>query len=339
MRFIKGDSLQHAIERFHNNDRASRHPGERALALRQLLRRFIDVCNAVAYAHSRGVLHRDLKPDNLMLGQYGETLVVDWGLAKPLGHRMGKTETGERTLLPHSPNDPAATQMGSAIGTPAYMSPEQAAGRLDELGTASDVYSLGATLYCLLTGKPPIEGRDAGLVLRRVQTGNFPPPSQVKPSVPAALEAICLKAMALQPGDLYVSARGFADDIERWLADEPVSACRETILERLGRWARRHRAWTQTGAVGLLFALVVSVTATIVVYQARLKSEERQRLLESAGQEILSLAAENKKLAAALGGVASAEERTKLESELRENADKLKSSSDVFIRAPNLIGD
>ena len=128
-------------------------PGQRALDLRQLLRRFVDVCNAVAYAHSRGVLHRDLKPGNVMVGPYGETLVVDWGLAKPIGRSETQCPRPETTLLPASGSGSAATLTGSALGTPAYMSPEQAVGDLDRLGPRSDVYSLGATLYCLLTGK------------------------------------------------------------------------------------------------------------------------------------------------------------------------------------------
>ena len=104
--------------------------------------------------------------------------------------------------------------MGSAIGTPQFMPPEQAAGRLDRLGAASDVYSLGATLYCLLAGKAPFEGRDVGAVLQKVQRGDFPPPRQVRPGVPAALEAVCLKAMALRPEDRYPSPRALADDIK-----------------------------------------------------------------------------------------------------------------------------
>src|SRR5262249_2284290 len=165
MRFIHGDNLKEAIRRFHEAESPSRDPGERRLALRQLLGRFIDVCNAVAYAHSRGVLHRDLKPGNIMLGRYGETLVVDWGLAKPIGSvRAPSVSEGleEPTLRPSSGSGMAVTQMGSAIGTPAYMSPEQAAGQLDKLGPASDIYSLGATLYALLTGQAPFRKGKGG---------------------------------------------------------------------------------------------------------------------------------------------------------------------------------
>ncbi len=176
MRFIKGDSLKEAIERFHVDEVLEHDVGRRSLELRRLLRRFTDVCNAIDYAHSRGVLHRDLKPGNIIVGKYGETLVVDWGLAKPLGRVEPGQGSGERTLVPSSASGSADTLPGSALGTPAYMSPEQACGHLDRLGPRLDVYSLGATLYCLLTGRPPSEGDDIGEVLRKVQRGEFPRP-------------------------------------------------------------------------------------------------------------------------------------------------------------------
>src|SRR5205807_4215300 len=130
MRLIKGESLEKAIGCFHEADKPGRGPSERSLALRELLRRFVDVCNAVAYAHSKGVLHRDLKPANIMLGPFGETLVADWGLAKLLGTPEGAaSESG--VLLPGA--SASSTQAGAVVGTPAYMSPEQAAGQNLEL--------------------------------------------------------------------------------------------------------------------------------------------------------------------------------------------------------------
>src|SRR5204863_8485572 len=158
MRFIRGDSLKQAIERFHKADRdGQRDPSQRTLELRKLLGRFIDVCYAIDYAHSRGVLHRDLKPGNIMLGKFGETLVVDWGLAKVQGHSEKiDALSSEAALQPASGSEVALTQMGSMVGTLAYMSPEQAQGRLDLLGPATDIFCLGATLYHLLAGQPPI---------------------------------------------------------------------------------------------------------------------------------------------------------------------------------------
>src|SRR5262249_107388 len=127
MRFIKGESLQEAIRRFHQTGADPRDPGERTLRLRDLLGRFVAVCNAVGYAHSRGVIHRDLKPANVMLGEYGETLVVDWGLARVLHQDEGE-ETTAAVPLPLSAGSESATQAGEMIGTPAYMAPEQARG-------------------------------------------------------------------------------------------------------------------------------------------------------------------------------------------------------------------
>ncbi len=271
MRFIKGDSLRQAIKDFHGADAAGRDPGRRALGLRQLLGRFLDACNAVAYAHSRGVLHRDLKPGNILLGPFGETLVVDWGLAKVVGRSDGSSDAGERTLMPPSASELAETQPGAPMGTPAYMSPEQAAGAVDRLGPASDVYSLGAILYHLLTGQAPFVDRDTDRVMRRVQRGDFPPPRSVAPGVPRALEAVCLKAMAREPEGRYPSPRALADDVERWLAGEPVSAWREPISTRAQRWVRRHRTLVTTAA-----AVVVLGVAGLAGFSAVLSGKNRE---------------------------------------------------------------
>ncbi len=191
MRFIRGDSLKDVIARFHGADEPGRSPGQRVVQLRQLLGRFLDVCDAIEYAHSRGVLHRDLKPDNIMVGKYGETLVVDWGLAK-LTHRADVENT--EGLLTPPVGDSSLTQVGATLGTPSYMSPEQAEGRLDQVGPRSDVYSLGATLYCLLTGRAPVADGDVGEVLNRVRRGDFPRPRARDTRIPLAREAVRLLA-------------------------------------------------------------------------------------------------------------------------------------------------
>jgi serine/threonine-protein kinase len=288
MRFVKGDNLQEAIKRFHQAEAPGRDPGERALALRGLLGRFVDVCNAVAYAHSRGVLHRDLKPGNIMLGKYGETLIVDWGLAKPLD-RPEPAAAEEPAVRPGSGSSPGPTRAGAAVGTPAYMSPEQAAGRHDQLGPASDIYGLGATLYTLLTGQSPLPGEDTAEVLRQVQRGAIEPPRRRKPGTPGALEAVCLKAMALRPADRYPSALALAADVEHWLADEPVTAHRDRLPARLGRWARRHRPLV-AGAAALLVAAVVGLSAGALLL-ARANAQIEQQRQEAERQR--QLAGEN----------------------------------------------
>ena len=270
MRFIKGDNLKDAIARFHEADVSGREPGERTLVMRELLGRFVAVCNAMAYAHSRGILHRDLKPTNILLGPFGETLVVDWGLAKPVGRPKEASRTDEATLRPDSAGSSKMTLAGDTPGTPAYMSPEQAAGDVDRLGLSSDVYSLGATLYCLLTGKPPFEDPDVVLVLGKVRRGEFPPPSAIKRGIDPALEAICLKAMALVPDGRYASSIALADDIEHWLADEPVSAWREPLSVRARRWRRRNRALVASTAAVLAFGLIgLAAFATVVTGKNR----------------------------------------------------------------------
>src|SRR5262249_7356325 len=152
-----------------------------------------------------------------VVGKHGETLVVDWGLAKAAGRTEPGPDPGERTLVPSSASGWAETLPGGALGTPAYMSPEQAEGRLDRLGAHPDVYGLGATLYCILTGKPPFAG-EAAEVVRAVPRGEFRRPRQLDAGLDRALEAICLKAMAQEPSGRYVTPRALADDIERWMA-------------------------------------------------------------------------------------------------------------------------
>jgi serine/threonine-protein kinase len=247
MRLIRGETLRHAIHQHHQLASVKRDRGEQALGLQRLLKRFVDVCNTIAYAHSRGVLHLDIKPDNIMLGKYGETFVVEWGLAKVLSRPdiSGTATEGPSAFHPDAFH--RSTPTGAVVGTPAYMSPEQAAGREDLLEPASDVYSLGATLYEILTDRAPFETR-VGLanVLLSIRQSLVPKPRELKPGIPAGLEAICLKAMALKPEDRFVSPIALADDVERWLAGAPISALKQTAEPRPKLW-RRLFDWWKTG--------------------------------------------------------------------------------------------
>ncbi len=265
MRFIRGDSLKEAVDRFHADELQKRDPGRRSLDLRKLLRSFLDVCNAIDYAHSRGVLHRDIKPGNIIVGKHGETLVVDWGLAKARGRADAGT-SDERPLVPNSASGSSETLPGSALGTPAFMSPEQACGDLEHLGPRSDVYSLGATLYYLLTGRPPFEG-NAIDVIPAVQRGDLRPPRSLVPAIDPALEAVCLKAMASDPAVRYATPKALGEDVERWMADESVAAYRESWTRTLTRWLTRHR--TGVTAIGAAMLVALAGLGAVLGVQAR----------------------------------------------------------------------
>ncbi len=281
MRFIQGESLQDALDRYH-------HGPQDRLAFRQLLQRFITACNTIAFAHNRCIVHRDLKPANIMLGPFGETLVVDWGLAKPFDRTglhaeklparpvegpspSGTASEGTADLPRTAVQTPIAmTAEGAVVGTPAYMSPEQAQGA-ELVGPASDIYSLGATLFALLTGRPPFVNLPFAALLQHVHEGRFPKPREVRPGVPRPLEAICLKAMARRPEERYASALDLAADVDHWLADEPVAAWREPLGVRARRWMRRHRTLVTSG---VLILAVVAGVLSVTTLQLNAKNVE-----------------------------------------------------------------
>ena len=248
MKMIKGDTLQDAIKAYH------RKPSKTELL--NLVRRLVSVSKTIAFAHSKGVIHRDLKPANIMLGEHGETLVMDWGLAKP--YSQGMEETYISVVHQTKQARPELTMFGAIVGTPAFMSPEQANADDNIVGPLSDVFSLGTVLYYLLAGQTAFAGRSTQEVLNKVRACNPTPPSHIKPNVPRGLEAICLKAMAKLPENRYQGATEFADDLCRWLDDEPVTAEKDSYLTKIRRWFLYHRtpfAWVAwTLILSLLFA-------------------------------------------------------------------------------------
>jgi serine/threonine protein kinase len=206
MKYVRGDRLDEYAARTDS--------------LGDRLRKFQAVCDAVAFAHAHGVIHRDLKPQNIMIGSFGEVLVLDWGVAKIL--RRHEPVSPEADTLIKNPDD---TRHGTIIGTRNYMSPEQARGEINQLDERADVYSLGAVLHFLLTNKPPSTARPRTLNLK----------------VSKAAEAICLKAMSPEKTARYETAADLSADIGRLLDAEPVSAYQESVVEKVGRWAGKNR--------------------------------------------------------------------------------------------------
>jgi serine/threonine-protein kinase len=211
MRFVRGRTLAEAAQAYHDNRRAG-HAG--TLELPTLLNAFVMVCNTVAYAHARGVLHRDLKGQNVILGDFGEVVVLDWGLAKVLG--QAEVEAGTAPVMLDEDSEWHRTMPGQALGTPAYMAPEQALGRQDLIDCRTDVYGLGAILYEILTGHPPFAGRDLQTLLRQVRHEEPVPPRECWPDVPPAVEAVCLRALAKNPAERYASAADVAREVQQW---------------------------------------------------------------------------------------------------------------------------
>ena len=332
MKLVRGETYEDAIAAYH---KLPADDSERHIVFSRLLRNFIDICNTLAFAHEHNVIHRDLKPHNVMLGQFGETLVLDWGLAKVVSSNADKdTASNEATTAdpsdtdhanneqqsqlatvggdsqssgsttaaidaeitvaadlselgsqqsPKSPSNKSfnenisdsgisrrevsvnqrttgtETHAGSVLGTPAYMSPEQARGEHDTLDRRSDVYALGAILYRLLTNKTPFGKGSVRQILKRARDGEFESPRAHDSSIDRALEAICLKAMAKDVEDRYASAIDLKSDVEAFLADEPVKAYPDPLLVRVRRWVRRYRT-------AVLSVSAVLVTATIAPF-------------------------------------------------------------------------
>lgn len=240
MRLVHGEPLADAI--------ASRPTLTDRL---ELLDAVIDVCNAIAYAHSQRITHRDLKPDNILVGAYGETVVIDWGLAKDLDADDDVTAAGAGPTRSGLHTNHSLTRIGSVVGTPSYMAPEQAAGsRTDE---RADVYALGAVLYQVLTGARPYADRED--VVAAVVEG--PPVSvhALEPQIPADLVAVVHKAMARRPQDRYADAKELASELERFRNGRLVAAYAYTPWERVVRQVQAHPATSALTVTLVLFSV------------------------------------------------------------------------------------
>lgn len=252
MRFVRGVTLSQRLK-------ACRTLGERL----RLLKPFLDLCNAIAYAHSRGVIHRDLKPANAMVGEFGETVLLDWGIAKVTGREeIRSVDISNEAKLLQEPGI-ANTVAGEAIGTPGYMSPEQAKGLVDEIDERTDVFGLGAILYQILTGSPPYRGGSEEELLVRAQRGKVSSVHKISKDAPKPLAAIAEKALQAEKSDRYQSAKELAEEIDAYLTGGRVSAYAYSSRELLARFARQHRLLLSSAA--LLFVVVCAALVAVTI--------------------------------------------------------------------------
>lgn len=274
MKLIRGKTLQQAIDEHHNDSLAAN-----SLQFRRLLRRLAEVCSAVEYAHSHSLIHRDLKPENIMLGEFGEAILLDWGLAKDVGNVESESGIGETATV-----NPTSTRVGAAVGTPRYMSPEQARGDAN-LTKSTDVFALGSTLYYLLTGRAPYDGADFVDVMQRAEMCDFPVPRSISPGVPKQLEAICLKAMAADPVDRYESAEELGSDLENYAEDHAIIAYPDSVFSKTARWIRKHRIATAAIAVGLIAVTLISTFSALSINRTLRESYFAQAIAIQAARE------------------------------------------------------
>jgi len=230
----------------------------------ELLPHLVNAAQTMAYAHARAVVHRDLKPSNVMVGPYGETVVVDWGLAK----RRGEVEPASCTPSPDL--GPELTQAGVALGTPSYMSPEQARGDLETINERSDVFGLGAMLYELLTGRPPFQGVDNAQVIEAVLSGEFPPIRVVCPEAPAELAAIAECALRRHPAERYPDAAAFSSELLAYRAGARVEAYSYGSLELVRKFVQRNPALSVAIAASVLILIGAALVVALQLRQARM---------------------------------------------------------------------
>ena len=352
MKLVRGQSLSDVLDLVRRNA-----PSAASFTRFRLLRIFIQVCNAVAFAHSRGVVHRDLKPGNVMLGDFGEVLVADWGLARVLpperraAARTAAMAAGRAPAAavdepgPTPPTGPVEelddrlatvvqnlrsgkeTVQGTVEGTPVYMPPEQARGDLDHIDERSDIYALGAILYEILTCSPPVWGRTIDEVLDNVVNHRITPPGARAPDrdIPLDLSAITLKALSAERIHRYQTAVGLRQDIEAHLEHRSVSAHDDTALEMLGKLLKRNRTATLVGLISLSILAAVLVLSFSTIRRerdtARTREAELDRTVRQRDQEKDSREKEQKLAAPALIAKARQHAAAKEWPDARQNAD------------------
>ena len=259
MRVIRGQTLAHALSEAHT------------LAQRlDLLPHVARACNAIAYAHSRGVIHRDIKPDNIMIGQFGETVVLDWGIAK-----LREAAGGSGLAQPRGVVELTTTSSGGLVGTPLYMSPEQVTGQ-QELDETTDVWSLGVLLYVVLSGRLPFHGEEFSAVRARILRGRPKPLRKLEPALPPELVAIVERALAREKSGRYPDAKHLASDLDAYMSGARVLAHQYSLFDLIRRFARRHRAASWVA----VFAVVVSMAQAALLQRRILHERDRAVVAE-----------------------------------------------------------
>ena len=302
MKLVIGETLYEVMRRM--------QAGDPEWSLARVLTTLQRVCEAMAYAHDKGVIHRDLKPSNVMLGRFGEVFVMDWGLARVEGESRGRSghqpsplegeaalSGGPRASGVGDSDSPLLTADGDVLGTPAFMSPEQAQGHNRELGARSDVYSVGAMLYQVLCGVAPYsEGSPlpgARALLARLQAGPPLAIERLAPATPPELVAICDKAMSRDAERRYASMSSLAEDLRAYLEGRVVSAHRTGALIELRKWVQRNRALAATGiaaslavVAGMSAVLIVERNSNLALASANETIRSRNQALEAANGEV-----------------------------------------------------
>lgn len=273
MKYVKGVTLEQVLGRIRDGN----EPAVREYPLAHLLTIFQKVCDAVAFAHSRQIVHRDLKPENIMIGDYGEVLVMDWGLAKVIGDRASATGEGVGETTPGPSSTALNTLVGRVIGTPSFMAPEQARGEVDSIDERTDIYSLGAILYHILALQPPFNGDLAQEVIERVKAGDVRPPTSAHPKavsphcpggrIPESLSAVAMKAVAMAPASRYPSVKDLQRDIAAYQGGFITSAEEQNALKLLWLLIKRHKV--ESIALVLIAALAMVTLVSIAIYSRR----------------------------------------------------------------------
>ena len=261
MKLVRGKTLE---EEIHNYRKLKSGTEAAKLAKLRLMNVFIAICRAMEYSHDNGIIHRDLKPQNVILGDYGETIILDWGLAKSVND-----DPFTKDHVSQTPGEIQMTSPGSVMGTPAYMSPEQATGLTENVDHRSDIYSLGVILFQIMTGELPYRSTTGDEMIAEVLAGNPKKPRDVLPSIPKPLAAICRRAMNPDINARFQRIHELVVEMEKFLADEEVESYQETLVERTQRWGRKNRTFVLAGTVGLLVLTLGSVVASILINEQR----------------------------------------------------------------------